>query len=152
MKKSILILFVLSIVIMINSCGKYEEGPKFSIKSKAARVAATWKLDAILVNDEEQEIGDMQYYTTILEKDGTGKQKNVEYTTQIGSVDQLFPAAEYEIEWQFDPNNERIKFLVKYEPTSEWGEYLTILKLKEKEMWLSFEDTIHYHYVKTTEE
>jgi len=151
MKNKISILITLSTIIILSSCGKYEEGPKISLKSKAARVAATWDLDAVIVGDEDVELGDLQYYTLTLEKDGTGKYENVEYTTDTGSVAQLFHAAEYDLEWQFDPNKERIKWKIKFDVLSEWGEYYTIIKLKEKEMWLTQSDTIQFHYVKNTE-
>ena len=149
MKKTISILITLSMLFLINSCGKYEEGPKFSIKSKASRVATTWKLDEILINDEDQDIGYNQYYTMTLEKDGTGNQKNVEFTYENDLVE---PASNYDLEWEFSSNKEKIKFFVKVNLASEWSEYYDIIKLKEKEMWLSENDTVHLHYVKTNEE
>ncbi len=156
MKKYTITAIIASICILcIYSCGKYEEGPKISLKSKAARVAASWKIDAMLINGEDFDISKTvyPYYTYVYEKDGTGKQINEEYTTQIGNVsDQVIPAATFPLEWKFDASKEKIKFFVDDGTNTQWTEYRTILKLKEKEMWLLVDDTIEYHFVKTTEE
>lgn len=47
--------FSLFIVLLLifSSCGKYEEGPAFSLRTKKMRVTGEWKIDKILVNDEE---------------------------------------------------------------------------------------------------
>ena len=44
MKNLIVYSFALSVVaVSISSCGKYEEGPKFTLLSKKARITNTWK-------------------------------------------------------------------------------------------------------------
>jgi uncharacterized lipoprotein NlpE involved in copper resistance len=40
--KKLSILFTAFAVIMLASCGKYEDGPGFSLRSKTARLAGTW--------------------------------------------------------------------------------------------------------------
>ena len=43
MKKSILLCTV-ALVTLLGACGKYEDGPSISLRSRAARVAGDWKI------------------------------------------------------------------------------------------------------------
>ena len=46
-------MFAISLATMgLTSCGKYEEGPHFSLISKKARVTNTWKLTEVVLNGE----------------------------------------------------------------------------------------------------
>jgi len=42
--KKLSILFAAFAVVFLASCGKYEEGPGFSLRSKTSRLAGTWTL------------------------------------------------------------------------------------------------------------
>ena len=53
MKKNILFIII---VLAIASCGKYEEGPIFSLRSKKNRLCREWRLDKGYLNGEESEI------------------------------------------------------------------------------------------------
>lgn len=46
--KSTLTIFLLSVVLV--ACGKYEEGPGFSLKSKKSRLAGKWKIENVTYN------------------------------------------------------------------------------------------------------
>ncbi|MFY7668116.1 MAG: lipocalin family protein [Crocinitomicaceae bacterium] len=51
MKKIAIYLFVLTLSIAgISSCGKYEEGPKFTFLTKKARITNTWNLASRTTN------------------------------------------------------------------------------------------------------
>src|SRR5690554_7735049 len=73
MKNNIKLLFsVLSLVFIFTACNKYEEGPKFSLLTKKARISGTWKLEKTIDAD-----GTVQYHNDTermtIEKDGTVK-------------------------------------------------------------------------------
>jgi hypothetical protein len=50
-KATLLFLFLIGIA---TSCKKYEEGPSFTLLSKKARIANTWKLDRYYENNVEK--------------------------------------------------------------------------------------------------
>jgi hypothetical protein len=43
--KKLSILFAAFAVVMLASCGKYEDGPGFSLRSKASRIAGSWTIE-----------------------------------------------------------------------------------------------------------
>lgn len=74
MKKISLFLMAVAMV-SLWSCGKYEEGPMFSLRSKTGRIAGTWVYDKILQNDVDvtsQSTANSTFENTI-ERDGTYK-------------------------------------------------------------------------------
>ena len=105
------------------SCGKYEEGPSFSLRSKKARVVNHWKVDKYYYNGDETSLGDVKTYF-YFEDDNTGKTKHT-----YGSI-----TSEDEFTWDF--NDDKTAIIIKYKNGGEY-EY-TILKLYEKEMWLRY--------------
>jgi hypothetical protein len=50
--KKFLVLVLLSVIVV--SCGKYEEGPGFSLISKKNRVTNTWVLSKVEVNGQDE--------------------------------------------------------------------------------------------------
>jgi hypothetical protein len=64
--KKINLLFIafIATTLIVVSCGKYEEGPSISLRSKTARITGTWK--DVAVNDSTYTDGDI----VIVEKDG----------------------------------------------------------------------------------
>ncbi len=148
MKKLLSIVIVLTAVIFINSCGKYEEGPSISLKSKTARAAGEWETQAILFDGEEQDLTLFmeQYYTYVYEKDGTGKRIGEEFQWEGYN----YQAAEFKLEWEFNANKEKIIRKITETTTNIIEEKHTIIKLKEKEMWYTIDDTVEVHMVKIT--
>ena len=74
MRKIIAIIFVLMLsVALFVSCGRYENGPAFSLKSAKARLVGEWYLTDLLVNDKhEQNLFDKESSTeVVLNSDGT---------------------------------------------------------------------------------
>ena len=47
--KKISILFAAFAVLLLVSCGKYEDGPGFSLRSRASRIAGSWTIDKYTV-------------------------------------------------------------------------------------------------------
>lgn len=56
--------------VAVTSCSKYEEGPKFTLMSKKARLTGEWTLSAVEVNGTAQDISGYTVNVTI-EKDGS---------------------------------------------------------------------------------
>lgn len=48
MKKFILYGFVLPLIIILSGCGKYEEGPTISFKSRQKRIEGLWKVEKFM--------------------------------------------------------------------------------------------------------
>jgi len=140
MKKHIFALTaVMAVLFMFSSCGKYEEGPSFSLLTKKARITGIWKIEKQLVNGVEVALDEMFQGTSIeLIKDGTGK-----ISMSIGPL-----ILNVDLEWEFSDDKMQIKLRMKDEtdPT-KWGEWEVqdILRLTNKECWLqseSIEDSV----------
>lgn len=70
MKKLAIYVFALTLTAAgISSCGKYEEGPGFSLMSKKARVTNTWKLTKVEVNGQDNTPSESSYSFTVTLKD-----------------------------------------------------------------------------------
>lgn len=131
MKNNIKLLFsVLSLVFIFTACNKYEEGPKFSLLTKKARISGTWKLEKTIDAD-----GTVEYHNDTermtIEKDGT-----VKFTEDGFSINGS---------WEFISDKEAISFII-----SVFGESVvenfTILRLKNKELWLKDSDGTQSHF------
>lgn len=60
---------MLALTAVVSSCGKYEEGSKFTLLTAKARMVNTWTFVKYEVNGFSQVIGD-DTYTMTFEKDG----------------------------------------------------------------------------------
>lgn len=133
MKKHMLyVSLVLALVVMLGSCGKYEEGPSFSLLSKKARLEGDWKVVKNFKNDTEQTLpADAENSLMTVFKDGTGK---MSYTQGGSSI-------AIDFEWEFSDSKEEIRIRVKNFLTSTWEDWETskILRLTNSEFWV--EDT-----------
>jgi hypothetical protein len=125
------ILAVLLILLAgIGACKKYEDGPAFSLRSKAARVANNWKIAEALDNGNNV-TSDYNKYELDLTKDGHAE-LSIDYNFFGGNLKYTTSGT-----WTFVSEKEKISF--DYENDQADNVY-KILKLKEKEMWLK-EDT-----------
>jgi len=122
-------LIVVTATIMItslSSCKKYEEGPAFSLRSKTARVANEWKITyAYDMDDAEDVTSDYTGETWEFVKDGKFNEKDNGTVEKTGT-------------WEFIDDKESIR--VSLEGTGSSTNDYTIIKLKEKEMWLKDKD------------
>ncbi|TNF46343.1 MAG: DUF5004 domain-containing protein [Bacteroidetes bacterium] len=111
--------------IAVASCGKYEEGPGFSLLSKKARIVGEWSLSSMTVNDQAQDLSNTSIKISI-KKDDT-------YTV---TTSYSFGGATYtDTEngtWKF--SDDKLKFIT----TDSAGTVseIEILMLKNKEMKL----------------
>ena len=135
-----------AVVLSLNSCKKYEEGPGFSLRSKTARLTGDWKATSITVDGEEILVISEETFegtsTSRMEVTNTIK-KNGEYTMLIertisltynGQV--LYEETTNESdsgEWEWIDSKEKIKF--KSNDDLEVTE-MTVLRLTNKELIL----------------
>jgi len=126
MKKIKLALVAMTLV-MLWSCGKYEEGPAFSLRSKKSRIAGTWVYDKVLQDgvDVTAQSTSGNTYELTMEKDGT--YKTVFSYTFLGQT----ISGEDSGTWEFG-DNETID--VK-STTSNTTTTSTITRLTNSEYW-----------------
>ena len=122
-KVTVLVLLLASLVMTsMQSCKKYDDGPVFSFRSRAERVANTWKVDNYKVNGDDY-TSLMSDYTETYTKDGN-------YSYNWGSLSGTGL-------WKFQNKDKEIALT----GTSNQDNYtLVILKLEEKEFWYYYMD------------
>ncbi|MBL1280586.1 MAG: lipocalin family protein [Fluviicola sp.] len=128
MKKSIGIkLFAFALLALtITACSKYEEGSKFTVLTKKARMVNTWTLSSYTVNDISQALGAVTS-TMELSKDG----KYVSTWSSGG-----FSSSEVGT-WAFSSNKEELIVI----DSSGNVETFTIVMLKNKDLKLKQVET-----------
>jgi len=128
MKKLAIILTIVAATAMIfSSCGKYEEGPSFTVLSKKARVTGVWDFTEMTVDGTVIDMQGMTMKTTIL-KDGTGTAAMTWASITI----------ENDLEWEFNDTKETLRMRTKDADDTEWSEWTesTISKLTNSELWM----------------
>ena len=127
MKKWSMLIFM-GMLLMGASCGKYEEGPGFSLRSKKARVANEWKVEyAYDFKDQIETTTDFAGEVWVFSKDGSYLKKEDGETKKTGTWDFISDKEEIAISFPTD--------IDKY----------TILRLKENELWIKdHEEEIHF--------
>jgi hypothetical protein len=123
--------FVMLLVLGLTSC-KYQEGPLISFVPKLERVAGTWIVGKAIVDGEESSSLDGFEYITF-----TKAGQNVEYKGKVFGIAYTLTG-----DWNFNEDDTVIEMdladannFFTYKP--DW----TILKLKEKEMWVTYTET-----------
>jgi len=139
-----ILMAVAAIAFVAASCGKYEEGPAFSLASKEGRIINVWSLDAQFENGVEQTLTaeDKDDYIEYM-KDG----KAVLSWVYAGTTTDI------DATWELSDDKEQLIMYMTYEmggtsytDTTE----STILRLKSNEMWLEQvdgSDKSEYHYI-----
>ena len=135
MKRNIFALtIVMAAMFVLNSCGKYEEGPGFSLLSKKARITGVWSFDKMFVDGTEVEIDEiMQSFKIDIMKDGTGKT----------SVTFMGMTINQDFEWEFNADKTHLRMRSKDSETGEWEEWdeSEIIRLTNKECWMKDVET-----------
>ena len=125
MKTNILLLcFSIIVIQFLDGCKKYEEGPRISLKSKKERISNHWLLTKYLENGQVP-----TSYTSSWDIDIKTNGDYITYTDYSSSGEIIGT-------WRFSSDKEKITF------TEMGGDSytFTILKLKEKELWLEEKD------------
>ncbi|MCB9231876.1 MAG: hypothetical protein H6581_09450 [Bacteroidia bacterium] len=131
MKKfTIIALLALFVVTGLTSC-KYEDGPFISFIPKVERVANTWVVDQEFKNDTLT-TGDHYVKQIIFYKEG-----NCSLTLTVIGFDILYTG-----DWAFTDDKSAITIaVVDGSGFTSVNETYTILRLKEKEMWVTYTDS-----------
>lgn len=123
-------------VVLLSACNKYEDGPKFSLMTKKARLCGEWVIEEYTIDgaDHTSDFKAMMgAFVLEIEKDG-------KYRTEGN-----FPDSGT---WDLGEDKDDI-FLDSNEEGSDEVSY-RITRLKNKELWIKHSDsdgTVHmYHY------
>jgi hypothetical protein len=137
MKKISIIMFavVSMALVTFSSCGKYEEGPGISLRSKKARVVNTWVIEKYLENGVDLTSDILPFlgsYTIEYKKDETFEILN-DGDREIGK-------------WSLDSKKENLEMMYDGSTSKDLAK---ILRLTNDELWLVEDDgtdkyEIHY--------
>lgn len=117
-------------IILLASCGKYEDGPAISLRSKEARLCNTWQVSSAMQNGADR-TSDFNAafagYLLDIKKDET-------YTLSYSpfSLGQVNDAGR----WEFTNDKMEVRFTNNDNESTQYR----ILRLKEKELWVTFTD------------
>jgi hypothetical protein len=139
MKSLKLFSFALLAVVFVlgTSCGKYEEGPGFSLMTKKARVAGVWKLEKYVSANGTVTNAEADDNTTFeFTKDGTLIIKSTD-----GGVSYTVSGT-----WEFTKDKEYIKTTLEFFGQTSVNE-ARILRLTNKEFWTVDEDGDQTHMI-----
>lgn len=117
----------------LSSCGKYEDGPGFTLLTKKARITGVW--------DETEEIDtDGTVYT-----DSSNETMEL---TKSGSAILNDPGSGLSLQgsWEFSSNKEKVRLTFNFGTTTT--EEYTIRRLTNKELWVRDVDGYEYRYEK----
>lgn len=125
-------LFLLNFIV---SCGKYEEGPAFSLLTKQSRLAGDYEVESYYINDEEINLTEdlnIISYIVSYDRDGTGTRK----------IEMQGNTLEEEFEWKFCDNKEYLHERIKIsdELYTEWTKNKKILRLSRNQLWVKYEN------------
>lgn len=122
-KVSIFIIMVSGLLIpTIQSCKKYPDGPAISFRSRAERVANTWKVDNYKINGND--------YTSLVAN-------YTETYTKDGNFSYTWAGLSGTGKWAFQNNDNEIRIIGINNQSSET---LYIQKLEEKQFWYYYMD------------
>lgn len=123
MKKLLSYSFILTILLSAAACGKYEEGPSLSLRSKKARVANEWKIAyAYDLDDQKETTADYAEETWEFTKDGEFIERKSDIVDEAGT-------------WDFISEKEEITISIGQDIDK-----FKIIRLTNNEMWLKDHD------------
>jgi hypothetical protein len=125
--KKLSILFAAFAVMFLVSCGKYEDGPGFSLRSRTSRIAGSWTYEKVLIDG-------VDVTSTWFEP---GEEITLEFTRDGGLTETANdPQGSVSVRngtWELTDNDENLS--VKPLSTSSDIQVSKILRLTNKEMW-----------------
>lgn len=112
---------ITALIVTATSCGKYEDGPNFTLKTKKSRITNKWKPVKKYFNGDEQPIiDDGDNFIEI------SKNSDYRYFYQNRYV-----TWDYSGEWEFYDSKKKI--IVTFDTSADT---LTILRLTKDEFWV----------------
>ena len=157
MRKNILFIII---VLAIASCGKYEEGPGFSLRSKKNRLSGEWEFKKVLYNDKVYEYeGDIIRNNVKFDEDGEFSMSEI-YSVVVIYGQNGEPVKDdylisYSGEWEFFDNKENLELKYEYDSLIVTYDYpvfnyqkvkangsksLEIKKLTKDEFWYTYKE------------
>jgi hypothetical protein len=122
LKTSLSFLAVLCMLTILSSCGKYDDGPMLSLRTRTERIANTWQVDNYKINGNDY-TSLVAGYTETYKKDG-------DYMYNWGG----FNGTGY---WEFTSKDAEVSITGI---TNQSPRTLVILRLTEKELWYYYLD------------
>jgi hypothetical protein len=119
---TLLLLLSVSVFTCFESCNKYPDGPAFSLRTRKARVANTWKVESYHVNDAN--------YTSLVADYVETYSKDGNYSYSWGNIAGTGT-------WAFQNNDSEIRLTGI---TNQSSYTMVILKLEEKTFWYYYMD------------
>lgn len=120
------------VFVVLAACGKYPEGPGFSLASKKARITNNWSLSSQSTNGQTDDLSNFTWQVNIMEDDTYSSNAsffNVPFINESGS-------------WRF--SDDKLNFLTTPNGSANTDSW-KIIKLKKDEFkieWYSGQDTI----------
>jgi hypothetical protein len=112
-------------------CGKYEEGPSFSLKTKKGRLCQSWSVDKWVDSNGNETAGTTSDLIYTYEKDGT-------VSVSDGSLS-------ISGTWKFDDSKENIEVTSDASVSTSSTSY-KIIKLTSSEFWTEEDDGFQVHF------
>jgi len=116
---------IFAMALMLTSCGKYDDGPKFSLSGKKSRVVNVWKQEKLFYNGVEQPV-DPNWANESMELTKDYKRIDTYYSNGVTTTSS-------DVTWAFDSKKTSIIF-----SSSGFSFTYKILRLKSNELWLEF--------------
>jgi hypothetical protein len=125
--KKAVALLIITICFINISCSKYEDGPKFSLRTKKARLAGNWSIDKVTDNGTD-------VTSQTVAAVGTGYRFNIEKDGKFKETGDGFSKSG---SWTLGEDKDDVSFKYDNDTTIPNGTLTyRILKLKNKELWL----------------
>jgi len=121
--------------LLFSSCGKYEDGPGISFRSKKARLVNTWRPDRVFDENGQERAADNDDLTIDIHNNG-------DYTAYNSSVSQTG-------KWSFINDFESVKFVYSETvlgTTIVNENAVVILRLTNTEWWIRQDDGSKIYY------
>jgi hypothetical protein len=116
LKSKLMPCILLMLFINLAACGKYEEGPSLSLRTKKARLVGSWELDE--VNGRNATSGNVRFQDDgdflLTEENSSGQTIRIEG------------------EWEFSNNKDEIEITIGNIRLDDWN----ILRLTNKDLWV----------------
>ena len=126
--------FILAVIVGLQSCTKFDDGPLISLRTKEQRLANDWKIE-YSINLKTGVKHSADYESWILSFDKGGSYTNTIY---YGSVESTSNGS-----WEINGSQLKIK---KSNNSETANEFYTITRLTKKELWLKdLYEEIHYY-------
>lgn len=123
--------FLFAIVALVfSSCKKYEDGPAFSLRTKAERLSNTWIINSASEDGVDKTSDFNSFYAGYSLTINKGNTYSLSY--RILNVTDYSESGT----WVFNEKKTHVFFNGNSNNGSDW----TILRLKEKELWGQFTD------------